>query len=301
MKTWARWLWRASLGAPVVPPVWKHAAMSSRAMSPAADQAVRRLGGGQGHEVALRVELEPGRADLQQRAQARHPGRHLLRLGPAAGFVVGAPGDQDLGPRRVHQRGQLVLAQQRVQRHHDAGRLATPQRQVVFEAAGQHHRHRVLRPEAEPVQQVGRAVDAGQQLGIGPALRLGVDRRQEAERGPVAEGPRAVDEQRVGAGHRHRLRQRHALLEPLDVGQAADREGGRERRGRRRGGRRRHGVHAQDPGSGNRPIMRRARPERRSPWRRPAARAVHGRSRHTRYGAPASSTALAGGRPSGSR
>jgi hypothetical protein len=178
--------------------------------------------GSAGHTGRLVV-----RRHAQHGGQRGHLAAQAHRLRPHARFAVRAVGDQHLGARRGHQRHQLLVGEQRVQRLHDAGRLAAPQRQVVLEATGQQHRHRVVRPHAQRVQQVGRLVDAGEQLGIRPADGLvgRVAGAQEGQRGLAAEGMARVAEDLVGAAHRERLRERR-LLELVDVRQAADGECG---------------------------------------------------------------------------
>ncbi|MDT4867048.1 hypothetical protein FQZ97_1019390 [compost metagenome] len=170
------------------------------------------------------------------RRHAQHGGErgHLAaqahRLRPHARFAVRAVGDQHLGACRGHQRHQLLVGQQRVQRLHDAGRLATPERQVVLEAAGQQHRDRILRPHAQRVQQVGGLVDAREQLRIRPAdgfIRR-VAAAQKGECGLVAEGRAGVAEELVGAAHRERFFQRR-FFQPPDVVEPAHREPGAER------------------------------------------------------------------------
>lgn len=183
----------------------------------AADQPVRGLGGARAVEVereagqrrALRRRLVM-RRDAQQRAQRRHPLAQAQGLRPGFAFGVRAVGDQHLGASGGQQRGQLVLGQQRIERLHDAGRLAAPQRQVVFEAARQQHADRVRRAEPQAVQQVGGLVDAGQQLVVAPAdgRLVGIGAAQEGQRGAVAEGGGRVAEDLVGALHRQRLGQR---------------------------------------------------------------------------------------------
>jgi hypothetical protein len=174
------------------------------------------------------------------RRHAQHGGErgHLAaqahRLRPHARFGVRAVGDQHLRARRGHQRDQLLVGQQRVERLHDAGRLAAPEREVVFEAAGQQHRDRVVGPHAQRVQQVRGLVDAREQLGIRPADRLigRIAAAQEGQRRLVAEGRAGVAEDLVGAAHRERFFERR-FFQPPDVGEAAHREQGAERRGGR--------------------------------------------------------------------
>jgi hypothetical protein len=83
---------------------------------------------------------------------------------------------------------------------HDASGRAAPQGQVVFQAAGQQHRHRIAGLQAEAVQGVGGLVHIGKQLRLRPAYRgrTWLGRRREGEGGLVAEGVRAVSDELVG-------------------------------------------------------------------------------------------------------
>ena len=191
-----------------------------------ADEVIVGFAGDEGGE-AVRV-----RGDAKHGAQRRHPRANARRLRPDASVVLAAPGDQHLRASRVQHRYQLLVRQQRIERLHDARCFAAPQGELVFETAGQEHGHRVTRPHPEPVQQIRRLVDAGQQPGIGPAHRLGIDRGQEGQRGLVAERARRIPEDLVGAAHRQRLHQRDRL-EPANVGEDADRKRRRERWSRR--------------------------------------------------------------------
>ncbi|MNQ93923.1 hypothetical protein D3C85_1094120 [compost metagenome] len=201
-----------------------------------AEQPVSGLGGPAGVEV-LRAGGQRGTGGkglvqgrhAQQGAQGGHAFQQAQGLGPGAALHVGAIRDQHLGARRRHQRGQLVFGQQGIERLDDAGRLAAPQRQVVFQAAGQQHGHRVAGADAQPVQQIGRLVDAGQQFLVAPAHRLvgGIGAAQKGQRGLAAEGGRGVAEDFVGALDRQRLGQR-AGLQALHVGRVAHRKGRRE-------------------------------------------------------------------------
>ena len=53
--------------------------------------------------------------------------------------------DQGHRAARIQQLGQRVVAQHGVQRLHGGGGLATPQRQVVSQTAGQQDAHHALR------------------------------------------------------------------------------------------------------------------------------------------------------------
>ena len=198
----------------------------------AARQVRVRLRGDGGGEIQHAFG-QRGRLALVQRRHAQHA-RHrrhcrtqMLRLAPDVRLGVVAPGDQHLGARGVQQRRQLVVGQQRIERLHDARRLAAPERQVVFKAAGQHHRHRVGRPHAQRVQRVGGLVNAGQQLAVRPADRLfgRIGRAQEPERGFVAKGVRRTAKNLVGAAHRQRLAQGRGF-DLSHVGQAGHARGG---------------------------------------------------------------------------
>ncbi|MNX85133.1 hypothetical protein D3C86_1169590 [compost metagenome] len=207
-----------------------------------ADQPVRRLGG----PAVVEVERPCGqrgagrralvtRRHAQQGLQGGHAFTQAQGLGPGTAFHVRSIGDQHLGASRGHQGCELVLGQQGVERLDDAGRLAAPQRQVVFQAAGQQHAHRVALADAQVMQQVGRLVDARQQFAVAPAHRLvlGVRAAQEGQRGLVAEGGRGIAEDLVGALNRQRLGQR-PRLQALDVlrGAHGERRGEWGRQGR---------------------------------------------------------------------
>ncbi|KAG1184731.1 hypothetical protein G6F35_015029 [Rhizopus arrhizus] len=125
-----------------------------------AKQAVGRLRRTVGVEIQRIVgQGGAGRQGLVQRGHAQQglQGGHAFTqpqgLGPGAAFGVRAIGDQHLGAGRRHQRGELVFAQQRIQRLDDAGGFAAPQRQVVFQAAGQNHADGVARAHAKVMQQ----------------------------------------------------------------------------------------------------------------------------------------------------
>jgi hypothetical protein len=198
--------------------------------APLAQQAVSSLGGAQGVEVPHAVG--PGRGHQQGLAVCRHQqqggqfGHQRLQvqgLGPQARPVVVAMGDQHPRAAGAQQRQQLVVAEHRVQRLHDAGGLAAPQRQVVGQPARQHHRHHILKAHAQLAQQVGGLVQAVEQVPVAPAghRAVGVPGVQEGEGGTLRKGIGRVGNQLVGAGPGHGLRQR-SLFEALDVGFAAD-------------------------------------------------------------------------------
>ena len=152
-----------------------------------------------GHRIGRLVV----RCHAQHHRQRRHLAAQPHRLRPHARFVVRAIGDQHLGTGRLHQRHQLFVGEQRVQRLHDAGRFAAPQRKVVFEATGQQHGDRILRTDAQRVQQVGRLVDAAQQLGVGPPNRFvfRVAGTQKGQRRALAVNARHVAEKLVGTSN----------------------------------------------------------------------------------------------------
>ena len=114
---------------------------------------------------------------------------------------------------------------------------------MVLQAAGQQHGHRVLRAHAQVVQQVGRLVDAGEQLGVRPADGLGgrVGRGQKGQRRLVAKRMGRVHEDFVRALHRQCLSQGMGF-EPLHVLQAAHRGTGSKRSVERGHLREAHGV-----------------------------------------------------------
>jgi hypothetical protein len=208
VNTCAPWLWRASFGgAGGTAGVEVGGDVGGRDVA-AAHEAVVGLCRAQHVEVGHSFGQRAGRArGFVVRCHAQHGGErgHLAAqahgLRPHARFAVRAIGDQHLGAAGVHQRDKLLVGQQRIERLHDAGRLAAPEREVVFEAARQQHRHRVMRPHAQRMQHVRGLVDAREQLGVRPADRLvgRVAGAQEGQRCFAAESRAGVAEDLVGA------------------------------------------------------------------------------------------------------
>jgi len=89
--------------------------------------------------------------NTQHVRQSRHLRAYAQGLGPDARIVVGTPGKQHFGFTGVEQRHQLFFAEKRVKRLHNAGSLATPERQMVFHATGQHHAYGISHLHAKTV------------------------------------------------------------------------------------------------------------------------------------------------------
>ena len=208
--------------------------------APLAHQPVGRLVGAQGMEVqhafrqgAGHRQRLPVRGDQQEGSQFRQQRLQLQGLGAHAGIIVVAMRDQRPRTAGAQQRQQLVVAEQRVQRLHDAGGLAAPQREVVGQPAGQHHCHHVLEAQAQLTQQVRGLVHAVEQGAVGPAGHRAPDLAgmQEGQRRAVRVRLHAVANEIVGAGPRHGLRQR-PLLQAMDVRFRTDGGGGNNGHGR---------------------------------------------------------------------
>ena len=250
VKTCAPWLCRASLGAPVVPPVWKYAAMSVGEDFAPADETIVGLGRAQRVEVGNPFgQRRDGRFGLVVRRHAKHRnqrwqlGADAHRLRPDAGLLVRAVGDQHLGPGHAHQRHQLLVGEQRIQRLDDAHRFAAPERQVVFQA-----RRATARPPRRRDPRRGRAA-CWRSGGCPPAIQRTtsgsaggrVATAQKGQRGLAAERVRRVAQDLVGAAYGYRLFERYPF-QSADIVDAANRERRREWRGKIGPARSVHGV-----------------------------------------------------------
>lgn len=215
-----------------------HAADIVRRDVAAADKTVGRFGRACHSEVqhAFGQRTDAARR-LVVRRHTQHGGerRNLVsqpqRLAPVAGIALRAIGNQHLGTACRHQSHQLLVGQQRVERLRDAGSACAPERQVVFKTARQQNRHGVMGAHAEPVQQVGGAVNSRQQFRVGPTDRFigRVSRPKKGQGRLVAKGGGRIPEDFVGAAHGQRLGKRR-LLKPLHVRDLADGKGCAERR-----------------------------------------------------------------------
>ena len=124
-------------GMPVVPPVWKYAAMSSGRDPAAADQAIGGLRIGQRVEVMRRRSpRRPRRATTTDRLQVRQLAADAFDLLPDVEALQRAERDQHLGPRGAQDVGDLPGLEAGVDRVRDAGRLAPYSAQKLCGTSG---------------------------------------------------------------------------------------------------------------------------------------------------------------------
>jgi hypothetical protein len=161
------------------------------------------------------------RVDQQHRLQTGQLALQAQGFRPQLAVVFSAMRDQHLGVAGPQQRQQFFVAEQGVERLHNARRFAAPQRQVIGQATGQQNPHGVLRAHTQLVQQIGGLVDALQQAAVGPGggLAAGLARVQKAQRRLVGMHLGTGPDQRIGAGPRHGLGQGRGF-DALEVGQA---------------------------------------------------------------------------------
>ncbi|MCY1353589.1 hypothetical protein D9M69_399340 [compost metagenome] len=173
--------------------------------------------------AALRLGQVVGHVDDDHRVQLRQLAAQAVHLVPQVGAGEGRQGDQHLGGGGVHQFGDVLGVEQRVDGVDDAGRLAAPEGEVGVRQVRQQERHRAARAHAEAVEGVGGLGDLGEQLGVAqpPGCFLGIALQQEGQRRLVGVTFGAAPQQRVGAGRHVAVLQGEAF-DRLGIAQRGD-------------------------------------------------------------------------------
>ena len=221
--SWLPWLCCASLGAPVVPPVWNNAASVSarvsRAPPSSAASAMARPGRVEIHGTVRRGRAADREHVPQTRATLAQP-RHArpdvqLRMRPER--------DEDVGPRRADQTGDVLAVQKVVDRAGDTDRLGAPHREVGLGDRRQQHRHPRRVGARHRAKEVRGPTHIRHELAVGPARRRRrvVGRAHERQRLARRMFLRRVVQRRVDALVRHE-RAIGLRLDGFDVGHRRD-------------------------------------------------------------------------------
>ncbi len=148
------WVWRASFGSAVVPPVWNSEATSRGPISRAKVSASP----GCGPQAPPRNCPRLGRAaaDAEQHRRVGQLAQRRLDLGPQPRHEIRIGRQQHPAARLAQQRGDLMRLQQEIDGIGEAGGLRADHGDEALRQQRQQHRNRRSRLDAERAKQVGR-------------------------------------------------------------------------------------------------------------------------------------------------
>ena len=192
--------------------------------------------------IALAVEFtlemqRVGVGPLRRPTDSDHRGQRRYRLADRLDFLPDTRKDVRIGAEQhatagfAQQLGDGVRFEQKIDRIGDPGRLGAEHGVEGFGQDRQQHRHRVIRPDAEPMEEVGSLHEAAPEVAVGDVARRRFRRRhcEIAHRQLVGMQRRDPHQQLEHRMIRPVMLQRVAL-QRFDIGQGRDRHESSRRR-----------------------------------------------------------------------